>query len=332
MLSPFPAPSGILQPLPSSLGNSPAPFPSLDTLQPLSGFSNRGAQTGADSRSIPVPPSRSVPGPFPSIPVPLSRSVPEAVPVPFPLHSRSSVPLRSWGHSSPFPPSSRVPLRSWGRSRVPLHSHSIPVPSPLGPAPGRRRRDRAELRGMRAELRGMRAELRGMRAELRGMRAELRGMRAELRGMRAELRGMRAVLRRLHGAAAVAGPGRGPGPARRLRGAEPTPAAAPPAPLDLVLRQVQRGAQRPVRPLALQLARGRRQLPGAAHRLLPLHQVPLLPLRAAGPGAAGRLLHRPQGAQRRHPNFTVWNWLLVLCPCHRDCPHQPWPSHYLFSK
>lgn len=98
-------------------------------------------------------------------------------------------------------------------------------------------------------------------------------------------------------AAAVAGGGGVP--SRRLGGAEPAPAAARPAPLDLVLRQVQRRPQRPVRPLPLQLAGERRQLPHPAHRLLPLHQVPLLPRRPAGPGAAERRLHRPQGAQRR---------------------------------
>lgn len=34
----------------------------------------------------------------------------------------------------------------------------------------------------------------------------------------------------------------------------------------------------------------------------------------------------------RHPNLTIWNWLLVLCQCHRDCSHQSWPGYYLFSK
>uniref|UniRef100_A0A8C3KRP3 Uncharacterized protein n=1 Tax=Calidris pygmaea TaxID=425635 RepID=A0A8C3KRP3_9CHAR len=143
--------------------------------------------------------------------------------------------------------------------------------------------------------------------------------------------GAEAAARSGGGAAAVAGRGGG-APSRRLGGAEPAPAAARPAPLDLLLRQVQRRPQRPVRPLPLQLAGERRQLPHPAHRLLPLHQVPLLPRRPAGPGAAERRLHRPQGPQRRHPNFTVWNWLLVLCQCHRDCSYESWPSYYLFSK
>uniref|UniRef100_A0A8C4JY86 Uncharacterized protein n=1 Tax=Dromaius novaehollandiae TaxID=8790 RepID=A0A8C4JY86_DRONO len=124
----------------------------------------------------------------------------------------------------------------------------------------------------------------------------------------------------------------GGGAAGRLRGAEPAPAPARPAPLDLVLRQVQRRAQRPVRAVPLQLAGGRRQLPRPAHRLLPLRQVPLLPRRPARPGAPERRLHRPQGPQRRHPNFTIWNWLLVLCQCHRDCSYESWPSYYLFPK
>lgn len=83
----------------------------------------------------------------------------------------------------------------------------------------------------------------------------------------------------------------------RLGGADAAPAAAAPAALDLLLRALQRGPQRPVWPVALQLARGGRQLPRPAHRLLPLHQVPLLQSALAGPGPAEPLLHGSQGHQ-----------------------------------
>lgn len=90
-----------------------------------------------------------------------------------------------------------------------------------------------------------------------------------------------------------------PPEAPRLGGADAPPAAAALAALDLLLRALQRRPQRPVRPLALQLARAGRQLPRPAHRLLPLHQVPLLQGPLARPGPAGPVLHGAQGYQPR---------------------------------
>uniref|UniRef100_A0A9L0S1V9 Uncharacterized protein n=1 Tax=Equus caballus TaxID=9796 RepID=A0A9L0S1V9_HORSE len=101
-----------------------------------------------------------------------------------------------------------------------------------------------------------------------------------------------------------------PPEAPRLGGADAAPAAAAPPALDLLLRALQRRPQRPVRPLALQLVRAGRQLPRPAHRLLPLHQVPLLQGPLAGPGPAGPVLHGAQGRQPR--------------PVLRDHPHHPW--------
>lgn len=92
---------------------------------------------------------------------------------------------------------------------------------------------------------------------------------------------------------------RRPPQAQRLGGADAASAAAAPAALDLLLRALQRRPQRPVRPLALQLAGAGRQLPRPAHRLLPLHQVPLLQGSLAGPGPAEPLLHGAQGRQPR---------------------------------
>lgn len=105
-------------------------------------------------------------------------------------------------------------------------------------------------------------------------------------------------------AAAAAEPALGlgrrlPPEAARLGGADAAPAAATPAALDLLLRALQRCPQRPVRPLALQLAGAGRQLPRSAHGLLPLHQVPLLQGPLAGPGPAGSVLHGAQGRQPR---------------------------------
>lgn len=102
--------------------------------------------------------------------------------------------------------------------------------------------------------------------------------------------------------AAVPALGRGrrlPPEAPSLGGADAAPAAAAPASLDLLLRALQRRPERPVRPLALQLAGARRQLPRPAHRLLPLHQVPLLQGSLAGLGRAGPILHGAQGRQPR---------------------------------
>uniref|UniRef100_A0A8C5Z251 Uncharacterized protein n=1 Tax=Marmota marmota marmota TaxID=9994 RepID=A0A8C5Z251_MARMA len=123
-----------------------------------------------------------------------------------------------------------------------------------------------------------------------------------------------------------------PPEAPRLGGADAAPAAAAPAALDLLLRALQRRPQRPVRPLALQLACAGRQLPCPAHRLLPLHQVPLLQGPLAGPSSAESLLHSAQGRQPRYSNFIIWTWLLVICQSHRDCAYQLWTNNNIFSK
>nr|BAB26045.1 unnamed protein product [Mus musculus] len=123
-----------------------------------------------------------------------------------------------------------------------------------------------------------------------------------------------------------------PPEAPRLGGADAAPAAAAAAALDFLLRALQCGPQRPVRPVALQLAGAGRQLPRPAHRLLPLHQVPLLQGALAGPGPAGPLLHRAQGHQPGYSNFIIWTWLLVICQSHRDCSYQLRTNNNLFSK
>ena len=90
-----------------------------------------------------------------------------------------------------------------------------------------------------------------------------------------------------------------------IAGAHLLPAPEQRAAVDVVLRALRGRAQRPTRLVALQLAGGQQQLPRAAHRLLPLHQVPLQQTARGRFGLRGPLF---PGAQALQPGYVH-----VLC-------------------
>ena len=86
-----------------------------------------------------------------------------------------------------------------------------------------------------------------------------------------------------------------------IAGAHVLPAPEQRAAVDVVLRALRGRAQRPTRLVALQLAGGQQQLPRAAHRLLPLHQVPLQQTARGRFGLRGPLF---PGAQALQPGYV----------------------------